>query len=69
MPLIKWCHQEGSCPSPVDAEGFMVRTALSLGIYLGESHQHPHTGSIVDSNTQSETQPNMEGEETAIKHK
>ena len=48
MPLIKWCHQEGSCPSPVDAEGFMVRTALSLGIYLGESHKHPHTASGVN---------------------
>ena len=43
MPLIKWCHQEGTCPSPVDPEGFMVRTALSLGIYLGESHFHPNT--------------------------
>jgi len=38
MPLIKWCHQEKTCPSPVDPEGFMVRTALSLGIYLGELH-------------------------------
>lgn len=38
MPLIKWCHQEKTCPSPVDPEGFMVRTALSLGIYLGDSH-------------------------------
>ena len=26
----------------------MVRTALSLGIYLGESHQHPHTASGVN---------------------
>lgn len=43
MPMIKWCHQEKTCPSPVDPEGFMVRTALSLGIYLGESHYHPHT--------------------------
>lgn len=41
MPMIKWCHQEKTCPSPVDPEGFMVRTALSLGIYLGESHYHP----------------------------
>lgn len=32
-----------TCPAPVDPEGFMVRTALSLGIYLGESHYHPHT--------------------------
>lgn len=41
MPMIKWCHQENTCPAPVDPEGFMVRTALSLGIYLGESHFHP----------------------------
>lgn len=41
MPMIKWCHQEKTCPSPVDPEGFMVRTALSLGIYVGESHVHP----------------------------
>jgi 6-phosphofructokinase 1 len=40
MPMIKWCHQEKTCPSPVDPEGFMVRTALSLGIYIGESHFH-----------------------------
>ncbi len=40
MPLIKWCHQENTCPSPVDAEGFMVRTGLSLGIYLGNLHHH-----------------------------
>jgi len=38
MPMIKWCHQENTCPSPVDPEGFMVRTASSLGIYLGESN-------------------------------
>ncbi|PHV64017.1 ATP-dependent 6-phosphofructokinase [Cyanobacterium aponinum] len=43
MPMIKWCHQEKTCPAPVDPEDFMVRTALSLGIYLGESHYHPHT--------------------------
>jgi ATP-dependent phosphofructokinase / diphosphate-dependent phosphofructokinase len=41
MPMIKWCHQENTCPAPVDPEGFMVRTALSLGIYIGESHFHP----------------------------
>lgn len=40
MPMIKWCHQEKTCPSPVDPEGFMVRTAISLGIYIGESHFH-----------------------------
>lgn len=35
MPLIKWCHENDKCPSPVDPEGFMVKTASSLGIYLG----------------------------------
>ncbi|MGI0483285.1 ATP-dependent 6-phosphofructokinase [Geminocystis sp. CENA526] len=49
MPMIKWCHQENTCPAPVDPEGFMVRTALSLGIYLGESHYHPHTINLVDT--------------------
>jgi 6-phosphofructokinase 1 len=45
MPLIKWCHQENTCPSPVDPEGFMVMTALSLGIYLGElTHNHGISG-------------------------
>ncbi len=41
MPLIKWCHQEDMCPAPLDPDGFMVRTALSLGIFLGglEPHQ------------------------------
>ena len=42
MPLIKWCHQENTCPSAVDKEGFMVKTALSLGIYLGELSHHHH---------------------------
>jgi len=41
MPLIKWCHQENTCPAPVDPEGFMVMTALSLGIYLGEFEAQP----------------------------
>ena len=60
MPLIKWCHQEGSCPSPVDAEGFMVRTALSLGIYLGESHIHPHTTSEINSHNHDNPQGNAD---------
>lgn len=49
MPLIKWCHQEKVCPSPVDPEGFMVRTALSLGIYLGELSHDYHIVSHDDS--------------------
>ena len=32
---IKHRHQLGVCPSPVDADGFLVQTARSLGIYLG----------------------------------
>jgi ATP-dependent phosphofructokinase / diphosphate-dependent phosphofructokinase len=35
MPMIKWCHQENRCADPVDPHGFMVQTARSLGIYLG----------------------------------
>ncbi len=58
MPLIKWCHQEGTCPSPVDPEGFMVRTALSLGTYLGEAHFHPHTTSTLPSSCSLTSNPN-----------
>ena len=32
---IKQRHQLGICPSPVQADGFLVQTARSLGIYLG----------------------------------
>lgn len=48
MPLIKWCHQEGTCPSPVDPEGFMVRTGLSLGIYLGKLNNHSQTSPVLE---------------------
>ncbi|ELS00785.1 6-phosphofructokinase [Xenococcus sp. PCC 7305] len=34
---IKKRHQLGICPNPVDANGFLVQTAGSLGIYLGEN--------------------------------
>jgi 6-phosphofructokinase 1 len=34
---IKQCHEEKRCAFPVDPNGFMVKTARSLGIYLGES--------------------------------
>ncbi|MBD2653861.1 6-phosphofructokinase [Synechocystis sp. FACHB-383] len=34
--IIKKCHQENRCAFPVDKDGFMVKTAKSLGIYLGE---------------------------------
>jgi 6-phosphofructokinase 1 len=36
MPIIKWCHQQKQCSNPVDVSGFMVQTARSLGIYVGE---------------------------------
>jgi 6-phosphofructokinase 1 len=32
---IKQCHAENRCAFPVDTKGFMVKTAQSLGIYLG----------------------------------
>ena len=32
---LKKCHQLGLCPSPVQADDFLVNTARSLGIYLG----------------------------------
>lgn len=35
VSYIKRRHQLGICPSPVDADGLLVQTARSLGIYLG----------------------------------
>lgn len=35
VSYIKQRHQLGICPSPVDTDGFLVQTARSLGIYLG----------------------------------
>jgi 6-phosphofructokinase 1 len=40
IPLIKWCHKNDACTSPLDPDGFMVLTALSLGIFLGDSEHH-----------------------------
>jgi 6-phosphofructokinase 1 len=37
ISIIKQCHQEKRCAFPVDPEGFIVKTARSLGIYLGET--------------------------------
>jgi 6-phosphofructokinase 1 len=34
--LVRKCHQENRCPSPVNPNGFMVQTAQSLGIYVGD---------------------------------
>ncbi|MGL5032450.1 MAG: ATP-dependent 6-phosphofructokinase, partial [Microcystaceae cyanobacterium] len=36
IKMIKQCHAEDRCAFPVDPDGFMVKTARSLGIYLGE---------------------------------
>ena len=37
IKIIKQCHAEKRCAFPVDPNGFMVKTARSLEIYLGES--------------------------------
>jgi 6-phosphofructokinase 1 len=37
IKIIKQCHQEHRCAYPVDPDGFIVKTARSLGIYLGEN--------------------------------
>ncbi len=37
IKIIKKCHQENRCAFPVDPDVFMVKTAKSLGIYLGET--------------------------------
>lgn len=61
MPLIKWCHQENTCPAPVDPEGFMVRTALSLGIYLGElPYNHMN---VINNNGNGHTQTTLSSED------
>ena len=35
IPYIKQHHEQGICPSPVTPDSFLVQTARSLGIYLG----------------------------------
>ncbi len=37
IKIIKKCHEENRCAYPVDGNGFMVKTARSLGIYLGDT--------------------------------
>lgn len=39
IAVVKQCHKEERCAYPVDPNGFMVQTARSLGIYLGEDHE------------------------------
>ncbi|MEB3248713.1 MAG: 6-phosphofructokinase, partial [Merismopediaceae bacterium] len=36
ITIIKQCHEENRCAFPVDPDGFMVKTAKSLGVYMGE---------------------------------
>ncbi|QIZ71842.1 ATP-dependent 6-phosphofructokinase [Oxynema aestuarii] len=36
IALISQAHQQQRCPSPVDSNGFMVQSARSLGIYVGD---------------------------------
>jgi 6-phosphofructokinase len=36
--IIRKCHAENRCAYAVDPDGFMVKTARSLGIYLGETN-------------------------------
>ncbi|WP_013323081.1 ATP-dependent 6-phosphofructokinase [Gloeothece verrucosa] len=36
IAVIRQCHRENRCAYPVDPDGFMVQTARSLGIYLGD---------------------------------
>jgi 6-phosphofructokinase len=37
IKIIRQCHEENRCAHPVEPDGFMVKTARSLGIYLGQS--------------------------------
>jgi ATP-dependent phosphofructokinase / diphosphate-dependent phosphofructokinase len=36
IPIIKRCHREKRCPRPVRLQDFMLQTARSLGIYVGD---------------------------------
>ncbi|MDJ0511204.1 MAG: ATP-dependent 6-phosphofructokinase [Crocosphaera sp.] len=36
IKIIKDCHKDQSCPSPVQEDDCLVKTAQSLGIYLGD---------------------------------
>ncbi len=48
IQLIRQCHQENRCASPVDPNGFMVQTARALGIYVGNvSHSPEDNGSHI----------------------
>lgn len=38
IAVVKQCHKEDRCAYPVDPNGFMVQTARSLGIYVGDDH-------------------------------
>ncbi|MBO0348586.1 6-phosphofructokinase [Phormidium pseudopriestleyi FRX01] len=52
IQLVRQCHQEKRCASPVDPDGFMVQTARALGIYVGDaSHSLEHHGSNIPAAT------------------
>ena len=38
MPIVREAHEHDRCASPVQSDGFMVKTAQELGIYLGNFH-------------------------------
>ncbi|ACK69710.1 6-phosphofructokinase [Gloeothece citriformis PCC 7424] len=38
IAVIRQCHRDNRCAYPVDPDGFMVQTARSLNIYLGDQH-------------------------------
>jgi 6-phosphofructokinase len=51
IKIIKKCHHANICAHPVDPNGFMVKTARSLGIYLGHPSDQfiapaPHSHAI-----------------------
>jgi hypothetical protein len=47
IKIIKKCHQANICAFPVDPHGFMVKTARSLGIYLGQADDELIVPSLV----------------------
>jgi ATP-dependent phosphofructokinase / diphosphate-dependent phosphofructokinase len=57
---IKECHAKNICAYPVDPNGFMVKTARSLGIYLGQT-ENPLADIVdleeIDSHPQAEPIP------------
>lgn len=40
LAVVKRCHIDGTCPSPVEPDSTMVQVAQSLGIYVGTPETH-----------------------------